>query len=208
MRKIKDYKLWKLLELQEVQVVGKSTVCKKIKNILKAEIIDADDIARKLTSKNSEYLEEIVKVFGNNILNESGVLNRQALANIIYNNIKAKETLDKLTFKYVCKKIEDKIESLKENSSVEYVLIDAPLLLEAGVNNTCDFVIAVIADIELKLARICLRDGISVEIAKKRLAIQQNDNYYIANSDVFIENNNDNNLEVKIQEVCNIITNI
>lgn len=187
---------------------GKSTICAKLNEYLHANILDADKIAKKICFKNSQYLREIVQEFGQVVLLENGELNRKALSDIIYNNFSAKKKLDKITFKHVCGKI---VEEIKENSlkeNIEYIIIDAPLLFEAELDKICNLVISVIAKKDQKIARICKRDNISKEIAEKRLEIQQEDSYYISKSDFVIENNDENNIDEKIEEICNKITNI
>ena len=62
--------------------------------------------------------------------------------------------------------------------------------------------IAVIAKKDLKIARICKRDNITEELANKRLEIQQNDEYYYSKANFVIENNEENNIDEKIKEIC------
>lgn len=139
-------------------------------------------------------------MFGDRVL-DNNKLNREELANIIYNDMNAKNNLDKLTFKFVCEEIEQKVDYIKKNSNCEYILIDAPLLIESNLNKKCNIVISVIASKEIKISRICQRDKISKEIANKRLNIQKNDEYYISNSSFTIKNDNDN-LDNQINELC------
>ena len=102
-------------------------------------------------------------------------------------NYETKE-LNNLTFKYVVEEINKKISSCTD---VDYCIIDAPLLYEAKIDKDCDFVIAVIANNENRISRICLRDGIEKEIASKRLNIQNTDDFYINRADYVIYNDNE-----------------
>ena len=91
---------------------------------------------------------------------------------------------------------------LSEIKDKELVIIDAPLLYEAGVDKICDKVIAIIADKNNKVRRICLRDGIDEVFAKKRLLIQNEDDFYIKKADYIIYNNKDiKELEESIKKV-------
>ena len=67
---------------------GKSTVCDILKREYNVKIIDADKIAKQLSKKGTSYLNNIVKEFGENILDEKGELDRKKLANIIYRDSK------------------------------------------------------------------------------------------------------------------------
>ena len=145
-------------------------------------------MAKELDFSGSTYLEELEKKFGKKILNQNGTLNRKELANIIYNDINSKTMLDKITFKYVVEETKKELEEFSREN-LDYILIDAPLLFEAQIDEICDYVIAVIADEEIKMNRIEMRDGITKQIAQSRLAIQKDDEFFKSNSDFIIENN-------------------
>ena len=101
------------MELLEILVRGKSTVCKEILKISNSKLVDADVIAKSLDFPGSKYIEEIENLFGKKVINNDKALNRQALGNIIYNDFEKKLELDKLTFKYVVKKIYEEVDKLK-----------------------------------------------------------------------------------------------
>ena len=73
---------------------GKSTVCEILQRKYKAKLISADKIAKNLSQKETAYLTEIVKNFGQEILLENGELNRRKLADIIYNSEEKREILN------------------------------------------------------------------------------------------------------------------
>ena len=108
------------------------------------------------------------------------------------------EKLNELTFEYVVKEIVSRLQKIKDK---KIVVIDAPLLFEAGLNKYCNYTISLIAEKELKVERICLRDNIDRQTALKRLSIQQNDEFYIKNSDFIIKNNKNCNLELEIEKI-------
>lgn len=180
---------------------GKTTICGILKTKYKAHIIDADEVAKKLAKKGNMYLQDIVKHFGDNIVDEQGELKRKELANIIYNNNEKRNLLNELTFKYVVKEIKEQIEQLKDK---ELIVIDAPLLFESNLDEVCDIVIGVIANEEDKIKRICNRDKISEEVAKKRLNIQKDNDYIKKKSDYTISN--EEGLEKLSKEIDKIIS--
>ena len=73
----------------------------------------------------------------------------------------------------------------------DLALIDAPLLIEAGLDRDCDFIISVIADRDERTKRIMSRDNISFEDAKRRVDSQKPVEFYTENSDFTVENNGD-----------------
>ena len=179
---------------------GKTTICNIIKNSYNSEILDADKVAKELSSNiNSDYYKEMVKLFGKECLLENKMINRKKVAEIIYSDDEKRSKLNDLTFNYVVEKMKKDLSNIKDK---DYVIIDAPLLYEAGVDKLCDKVIAVVAESKNKVKRICLRDGIDENFAKKRLKIQNEDNFYIEKADYVIYNNKDiNNLEESIKMI-------
>lgn len=167
---------------------GKTTICAILEEKYAAHIIDADKVAKRLTKKGTMYLNSIVEYFGIDILDNSGELKRKELASIIYDDEEKRNALNNLTFTYVVKEIKENINNLKDK---ELIVIDAPLLYESNLDKICDMVIGVIAKEEDKINRICKRDNISEEMAKKRLAIQLNDDYIKDRVDYVIVNNGD-----------------
>ena len=96
---------------------------------------------------------------------------------------------------YVVQEIKETIDALREDC----IVIDAPLLFESKLDQICDFVIGMMAKEEEKIERICKRDGISKEMAKKRLNIQMNEEELKKRADYVIIN--DGNMETLEEEI-------
>lgn len=165
---------------------GKSTVCEILEAYYKVTIINADKVARKLSKRGTNYVIDIISKFGKSIVDENGELKRRKLAEIIYNDSKKREELNKCTFKYIKKEIERQI----KKAQTDTIIIDAPLLFESELNKICDKVIGVISNRELQIERIVARDDIDYEDAEKRLNAQQTNEFYMNKCDAIIENNN------------------
>ncbi len=150
------------------------------------DVIDADMVYHRLVSSPSECLFEIKDAFGDGVIKEDA-LDRPVLASLVFGdgNEQKLELLNNITHKYVVKEIKRIIEE-----DGRYV-IDAPLLIEAGLSDICDLTVAVIADKETRIKRIALRDGISVEDASRRISSQKNDDFYIENTDRMMLNDGD-----------------
>ena len=164
---------------------GKSTISKIIADELNAKLIIADEVVKIMQKPNEKYYKKIVKLVGKDYLDEKGYLNRTKLANLIFEDAKIRNKLNKLTNKYVVSEIKAQVKS----SNLEYVIIDAPLLIESKLNKICNLTIVVIADYDTKIERICTRDEIEKDMAKVRLNAQPNDDFYKENVDYVIENN-------------------
>ncbi len=180
---------------------GKTTLSKILNERKDVKIIDADKVVKEMSVPGCEYLEKIEDTFGQEVILEDGNLNRKLLADKIYNNNEALEKLNKLTFKYVIEEILNRIKEIKELKETEIIIIDAPLLFESGLEKYCNYVIALIADKELKIERICQRDNIDEKVAKSRLNIQHEDSYYTEKADFVINNSRNCNLKLEIEKL-------
>lgn len=178
---------------------GKSTICEILKKEYNVKIINADKIAKRLSNKGTNYINDIIKTFGNDIVDEQGELKRKKLGQIIYNNTEKRKKLNKCTFKYIKKEIEEEIERTKEYVTI---IIDAPLLFECGLEKLCDKVIGVVSKRNLQIERIVARDNIDYQEAESRLNAQEDNEFYIKRCDVIIENNNDiGDIEEKLKDI-------
>ena len=181
---------------------GKTTFSEILKKRDNVELIDSDKVVRQMSVPGAEYLKKIEETFGKEILLEDGNLNRKLLADKIYNDEKSRKSLNKLTFKYV---VDEILERIKNINNSKIVIIDAPLLFEAGLEKYCDIVVSLIADEKLKIKRICKRDNIDENTAKKRLKIQHDNQFYIKKSDFVINNTENCDLEAEIEHLFKLI---
>ena len=147
------------------------------------KVVDCDKIARKAVEKGSQGLLELVKVFSEEILNEDGSLNRKMLAQKAFSSKENTELLNKTIFPFIINLVE------KEIIGQEKVLLDAPTLFESGINSMCYKTVAVLADVDTRLARITKRDKIDKDSAMLRINAGKNDEFYKQNADYILYNN-------------------
>ena len=186
---------------------GKGTVAKMFSDY-KFESIDTDKVYHMLVSERSTCLDALVAEFGEIILCEDGSLNRKMLAQIVFtgNDSESKRAkLNKISHEYSLMKTREMIKEFEKNGA-SAVLIDAPLLFESGFDKECDMVIAVIADVEIRISRIKERDGITDDAALSRIRSQLSDEYLKEHSDYIIENSGtrDNTAE-RVKEIAHAI---
>ena len=157
--------------------------------------IDTDKVYHDLLIPPSACLDELVRRFGEGILQPDGTLNRRALAVRVFDegDERDHDDLNKITHKYVLDMVRACCAGL-EKAGVRAVLVDAPLLYESGFDKECGRVLAVLADADVRRARIMARDGISEAQAQSRMDAQQPDGYYIAGADEVIYNDGDPSL--------------
>lgn len=179
---------------------GKTSISKLLCKELNADIINADEIVREMSMPGEVYYNEIIKTFGKDILLENGEINKPKLADIIFNSNEKRDVLNLLTFKYVV----DEIKTTADSSKSEIIVIDAPLLIESKLNEICDIVISVIADENIKLQRICVRDSIDENTALNRINAQPKNEFYIKNSNLVIINNK-SDLQKQVQGIKELV---
>lgn len=152
-------------------------------------VLDADKIYHSLVSTETECLFELGREFGE-ALTEGGRLNRRALRAIVFSEDgKDKlERLNEITHKHVIRRTNELICELYEKGHRVFV-IDAPLLIEAGMHTDCHTVITVNASEEVRCERIMQRDNLTREDAMLAIRAGKPYSFYENASDHVIQNN-------------------
>ena len=175
---------------------GKSTVV----NLLKERgfsVIDADLIAH-------EQLEickcEIVEVFGEQILDETGKIDRKKLGAIVFNEPKKLKNLEQILHPKIKAEILSKALHLESLGQVYFV--DIPLFFEKKERYAEFKNVAVIyAPKELLLSRLMSRNALSLEDAKARVELQMDIEQKREMAKFVIDNSNDReNLELELEK--------
>jgi len=155
-------------------------------------IINADVVYHEIVTPPSKCLYELAEHYGKQIIQCDGTLNRAILSDLVFGeeNKCELEKLNAITHKYVVQSVRERVSDLREQGA-EVCVIDAPLLIEAGLSRDCDFTLSVLADADTRIKRISLRDGIDAQTAQKRISSQKLDLFYAENTDSVLYNNGD-----------------
>lgn len=156
-----------------------------------AKVIDADIVARRIVSKGQKALDEIVDVFGKDILLENGELHRKKLGSIVFKEKEKLDILNNITHKYIFEEIREKIAIEREKMKYNIIVIDAAILIESRLYTLCDFVWVVVADNEIKLKRVMERDKLSEDDARERINAQLPEQEMLPYASSVIYNNGD-----------------
>ena len=153
--------------------------------------IDADQIGRDLTADGQPLLEKIGEMFGcvsgSGSIGNGLVLDRKAMADQVFGDSIVREQYNRLIHTEIIARIDERIAELRQ-TDVRGILLDAPLLFEAGINDRCDAVILVTADIDKRIERVCLRDGSDEEKIRGRISSQMSDEEKARRSDNVVDN--------------------
>ena len=169
-------------------------------------MVDADLAARAVTADNSPTLAVLAEAFGADILTANGALDRKLLAQRAFVSPEQAARLNAITHPAIIAHMEAQLAQL-EAAGEKAVIIDAPLLFEAGMDETCDLTVAVLACEAVRKARIMARDGIDEAAALHRMEVQPNERFYLERAGNIVYNDEDdeqlkNQLSVLLREIA------
>lgn len=163
---------------------GKSIVASKFAN-LGVEIIDTDQISRKVVASGSATLTEIVKHFGTKILQPTGKLDRKKLAAIVFNDHSEKTWLEQLLHPLILERMHDAI----NNSHSKYTIAVIPLLIETSSSIKIDRILVIDCPEGLQISRTMQRDKISEPEVRNIMAQQASREQRLLSANDILENN-------------------
>ncbi len=150
-------------------------------------IIDADLVAREVVMPGTPCLVEIMNVFGQQVVNEDGTLNRRALGAVVFSDKQRLKQLEGILFPAIITRIGEMLKKCEQEGET-LVILDAPTLLESGADSLCDYVVVVMAPQSARLMRIIARDNLTFEQAMQRINAQQSDAFYLDSADYVVDN--------------------
>ena len=166
---------------------GKSAVA-ALFAALGAFVIDTDAIAREVVAPNSDGLREIARVWPQAVRN--GVLDRGALADIVFNDALARERLNALLHPHIRRLAMEREALAKPGQLLVHVV---PLLFETGYDRLVDKSVLVVAPLDQRVARVVERDKLDEGRVRARMAAQIEPERARLNATFIIEN--DGNLD-------------
>ncbi len=165
-------------------------------------IADADRISREILLPGSPLLPLLTKHFGEDILFADGTLNRRLLADRAFATADGKAALDDLTHPEIIRRIRAAKNAAQQAGSELFVL-DGAVIVGTAAQAECDRLCVVTAPFETSVTRIVARDGISAEMAARRLNAQTPERQLTAQADYVLENNADlGQIQAKAAALC------
>lgn len=144
---------------------GKSSVAQFFRKF-GAEVLDADKIAHDALKKGSPVFDQVAELFGDACEKNGKRLNREKIAECVFTDAQKRAQLEALTHPYVYKKLKDKIEASNRN----IIIVEVPLLFEAGFQILCDKVLVVQCDFKVKEKRLKRKRFTTEEIRAREKA--------------------------------------
>jgi dephospho-CoA kinase len=163
---------------------GKSTASQRFSD-LGALVIDADQLAREVVAVGSDGLAAISTRFGDQVLEEDGVLNRAALGALVFSDRRARRDLEEITHPRIAARTAELLAAAPEEAIVVH---DVPLLVEKHLGPAYHLVVIVGADERTRLRRLTKSRGMTEEDIRGRMAAQATEDQRRDAADVWLDN--------------------
>ena len=166
-------------------------------------VLDTDALVHALYC-GGELPRQIAGVFGKEVLAPDGSVDRAVLREIVFSDSHALKKLNALVHAVVKEKV---ALWLCEREEEEHILafVDVPQLFEANMQGDFDCTVAVTASDEMRLQRICARDGMDEHAARLRMKNQMTVEMYRKRCDYTVNNDVNTDLETQIDTLIKTI---
>ncbi|MBI3571330.1 MAG: dephospho-CoA kinase [Gammaproteobacteria bacterium] len=174
---------------------GKSTIA-SLFAMRGVPVIDTDEIARSLTESGQETFDEIVRAFGDTVLDENHRIDRNKLRERVFDNTDERHRLETILHPRIRVIVRDKLAAL----DAPYGIVVVPLLIESGFTDLVDRVLVVDATENVQIQRAIARSGLSEPEIRKIMSAQVSRAQRLQQANDVIENNGDRKqLETEVE---------
>lgn len=177
---------------------GKSTAAGLFHD-LGVTIIDADEIAHRITQPGQVTLEAIFMQFGEDLKLEDGSLDRNALRRLVFNNPGKRQQLESITHPL----IRDAMQQQRRQLTEPYCIMVIPLLLEKQQQDLVDRVLVIDCTIDKQRQRVLKRPGLDEKQFLNILDAQVSREMRLAAADDILHNEN-NDITLLKQQITDL----
>lgn len=163
---------------------GKTEVCKMLAR-RGFKVYNSDMIAKDLYGRSTKLVNDIVKVFGKDILNYKGKIHLPKLKEKIFSSKKNYQAINKIVHPVVI----DYLRREARKSKFDVIIIESALLFESGFNRSFDYVVTVYSNKKNRVGRLMLRDEANSSEIEKLMKFQIDEKKKMAMSDFVLMNN-------------------
>lgn len=164
---------------------GKTTALRELEK-LGGAIIDCDAVYHELLESDIALQGELEQAFGP-LKDGGGAFDRKALGSVVFRDPAALKTLNAIVWPHIGRAVDARLEQARQQGK-SCAAVDGITLIESGLGRRCDTTVAVLAPMEERVRRICLREGISQDYARARVSAQKQDDYFQANCEHILMN--------------------
>ena len=167
---------------------GKSTVLNYLEKRYGAKLILADLVGHEVMEPGHEAYEQVVKVFGQEIVSEDKTIDRKALGAIVFADEKKRMILNRIIHPAVRQEILRRLEEA-ELSHLSYVVVEAALFLEENYDAFCDETWYIYTSEDNRRLRLKASRGYSDEKIDRMFAAQKSHKEFLERCQFVIDNN-------------------
>jgi len=179
---------------------GKSTVSRFLAE-LGAVILNADEVGHEAFKPDTEIWREVVAAFGRQIVTPNGNIDRRKLGETVFNNPESRARLNQIMHPWMYAQVKAQLEEYRRQGT-RVVVLEAPLLLEAGWTSLADEVWVTTAPEATMLKRLEERTGMSQAESLTRIRSQLPSAERVRHANVVINTDCDlDELRSKVKEL-------
>ncbi|MCR5656021.1 MAG: dephospho-CoA kinase [Butyrivibrio sp.] len=171
---------------------GKSTILNYIEEKTKCRIIFSDDVANDIKKKGQPCYEPIVELLGKEVLDKDGEIDKKLMAQIIFSDEKLLLKANEILHTEVNRFIKAEIDREREENELDYLFIEAALLIENGYKAIVDEMWYIYASEEVRRERLKLSRGYLDEKINDIFASQLKEEEFRKSCDFVIDNSGSN----------------
>lgn len=162
-----------------------------------AQIVDADVLGHDAIRPGERAWQDIVDQFGDEILAPGTMqIDRKRLGEIVFADEHKRAALNAIVHPEIFRRIADRLDRLRGTEAV--VILDAALIVETGLDSTCDLLLVVTSRRETRVDRLRSSRGMSIEQITARMATQADAGDLLRKADIVVRN--DGTLEALARE--------
>lgn len=147
------------------------------------EVVHFDELGHQVL-QDAAVVQRLQDVFGPDVCPD-GEICREALGQVVYHDAEKRQQLNAIMHPAIRKRAQQKIDACTD----DYLVLEIPLLFESNLEQCVDLSLLVTADLELRIQRLCLRDGIDEHYARTKIASQMDEAEKRARADILLPNN-------------------
>ena len=153
-----------------------------------AIVLSGDEIGKEVVENGRAVLEELIRAFGEGILQGDGSLDRRGLGRIAFASEESRDKLNKIIHPHLLKELRSRIQNAEEENPQAVVVIDAALIVEWGLEKELDHLIFVESKREDNILRLRRHKGYSEKEALDRIKSQLPEKVKKEKADMVIRN--------------------
>ncbi len=168
---------------------GKSAILEYLEQNYRVKNLIADKIAKRLMEPGSECYRKLLKFLPVEVYNDDETINRGALSAAIFSSDELRVRVNEVMHPAVKEYIIGQIAEQERMGILDYVIVEAALLIEENYGEICDELWYVRTSEEIRKKRIMRSRGYSEEQVENMFRSQLSDSEYRKHCQVVIENN-------------------